>query len=267
MLLKEFCAENMERVPDAIDAGAKRIELCDNLACGGTSPSVGVVRAASRLCREHGVTLMAMVRPRGGDFAYSAGELRMMDDDIVSHACSGVDGVVFGCALDGRLDVDAMEHLLSTVRSCAGASLEVTFHMAFDEISPDEQLVAIDWFAAHGVTRILTHGGPAGTSIGENLPRLRAYVERAAGRIGILPGGGPRCLRGPRHEGGPPLASEASWCVRLILSRRCRTRPSGARMSRRTWLSGARTERGAPPVVRGSALVFSTRWAYEPGSV
>lgn len=190
MLLKEFCAENMERVPDAIDAGAKRIELCDNLACGGTSPSVGVVRAASRLCREHGVTLMAMVRPRGGDFAYSADELRMMDDDIVSHACSGVDGVVFGCARDGRLDVDTTEHLLSTVRSCAGASLEVTFHMAFDDITPDEQLDAIDWLAAHGVTRILTHGGPAGTSIGENLPRLRAYVNRAAGRIGILPGGG-----------------------------------------------------------------------------
>ena len=54
MLLKEFCAENMERVPAAIDAGVKRIELCDNLACGGTSPSVGVVRAASRLCRERG---------------------------------------------------------------------------------------------------------------------------------------------------------------------------------------------------------------------
>lgn len=190
MLLKEFCAENMERVPAAIDAGAMRIELCDNLACGGTSPSVGVVRAASRLCRERGVALMAMVRSRGGDFAYSADELRMMDDDIVSHARSGVDGVVFGCARDGRLDVDATEHLLSTVHSCAGGSLEVTFHMAFDEISPEEQLDAIDWLAAHGVTRILTHGGPAGTSIEENLPRLRAYVERAAGRIGILPGGG-----------------------------------------------------------------------------
>ena len=185
----------------------------------------------------------------------------------------------FGCALDGRLDVDATEHLLSTVRSCAGASLEVTFHMAFDDITPDEQLDAIDWLAAHGVTRILTHGGPAGTSIGENLPRLRAYVNRAAGRIGILPGGGvtwenceelARALGVSEVHGTrvvPPLASEASWCVRLILSRRCRMRPSGARMSRRTWLSGARTERGAPPVVRGSALVFSTRWAYEPGSV
>lgn len=189
MLLKEFCAENMERVPAAIDAGAKRIELCDNLACGGTSPSVGVVRAASRLCRERGVALMAMVRPRGGDFAYSAGELQMMDDDIASHARSGVDGVVFGCACDGHLDIPATEHLLSTVRLCAERPLQVTFHMAFDEILPEEQLDAIDWLAAHGVTRILTHGGPAGTSIGENLPRLRAYVERAADRIGILPGG------------------------------------------------------------------------------
>ena len=190
MLLKEFCAENMECAPAAIEAGAKRIELCDNLACGGTSPSVGVVRAAVRLCREHDVTLMAMVRPRGGDFAYSADELQMMDDDIASHARSGVDGVVFGCTRDGHLDILATAHLLSTVHTCAGGFLEVTFHMAFDEISPDEQLGAIDWLAEHGVTRILTHGGPAGTPIEENLPRLRTYVERAAGRIGILPGGG-----------------------------------------------------------------------------
>lgn len=190
MLLREFCAENMERVPAAIDAGAKRIELCDNLACGGTSPSVGVVRAAVRLCREHDVTLMAMARPRGGDFAYSADELQMMDDDIASHARSGVDGVVFGCTRDGHLDILATERLLSTACACAEKSLQVTFHMAFDEILPEEQLGAIDWLAEHGVTRILTHGGPAGTPIEENLPRLRAYVERAAGRIGILPGGG-----------------------------------------------------------------------------
>lgn len=190
MLLKEFCAENMERVPAAIEAGAKRIELCDNLACGGTSPSVGVVRAAARLCRGHDVTLMAMVRPCGGDFAYSADELQMMDDDIASHARSGVDGVVFGCTRDGHLDILATERLLSTACACAEKSLQVTFHMAFDEILPEEQLGAIDWLAEHGVTRILTHGGPAGTPIEENLPRLRAYVERAAGRIGILPGGG-----------------------------------------------------------------------------
>lgn len=190
MLLREFCAENMERVPAAIEAGAKRIELCDNLACGGTSPSVGVVRAAARFCREHDVTLMAMVRPRGGDFTYSADELQMMDDDIASHARFGVDSVVFGCALDGHLDIPATEHLLSTVRACAEKPLQVTFHMAFDEILPEEQLGAIDWLAEHGVTRILTHGGPADTPIEENLPRLRAYVERAAGRIGILPGGG-----------------------------------------------------------------------------
>ena len=44
MLIKEFCAENFEHVAEAIDAGAKRIELCDNLAVGGTTPSYGVTR-------------------------------------------------------------------------------------------------------------------------------------------------------------------------------------------------------------------------------
>ena len=75
-LLREFCAENMERVPAAVAAGAGRIELCDNLAVGGTSPSVGVVRAAVAFAREHNVAVMAMARPRGGDFVYTAAYAR-----------------------------------------------------------------------------------------------------------------------------------------------------------------------------------------------
>ena len=66
-LLREFCAENMERVPAAVEAGAGRIELCDNLAVGGTSPSVGVVRAACAFCREHGVDVMVMVAAARGE--------------------------------------------------------------------------------------------------------------------------------------------------------------------------------------------------------
>ena len=62
--------------------------------------------------------------------------------------------------------------------------------MAFDALAPEDQLEAIDWLAEQGVERILTHGGEAGTPIADNLDRLRAYVERAAGRIIILPGGG-----------------------------------------------------------------------------
>ena len=188
-LLREFCAENMERVPAAVEAGAGRIELCDNLAVGGTSPSAGVVRAVCAFCREHGVDVMVMVRPRGGDFAYSAAELAMMRDDIEVALSAGATGVVFGCEREGHLDTPATQVLLARVREVR-PDAQVTFHMAFDKICAVEQPAVIDWLAEHGVTRILAHGGGEGTRIADNVGRLRAYVARAAGRIGILPGAG-----------------------------------------------------------------------------
>jgi copper homeostasis protein len=188
-LLKEFCAENVEHVAEALAAGAKRIELCDNLAVGGTTPSVGVIRAAVRLVREDDAAVMVIIRPRGGDFAYSDAELKIMEDDIRAALAEGATGVVLGCARDGHLDEPATERLLACVRACR-PNAQVTFHMAFDAIAADEQLAAVDWLAEHGVTRILTHGGEAGTDILSNAPRLRGYVARAADRIAILPGGG-----------------------------------------------------------------------------
>lgn len=188
-LVREFCAENMEHVPAAIAAGAARIELCDNLAKGGTSPSAGVVRAACAYGQEHGVDVMVMVRPRGGDFAYTADELAMMRDDIDVALDAGATGVVFGCERDEHLDTSATQVLLARVHERRDDA-QVTFHMAFDKIRAGEQLAVIDWLAEHSVTRILTHGGPDGTAIADNVGRLRAYVARAAGRIGILPGAG-----------------------------------------------------------------------------
>ncbi len=188
-LLKEFCAENVEHVADALAAGAKRVELCDNLAVGGTTPSVGVIRAAVGLAREADAAVMVIIRPRGGDFAYSEAELGIMEDDIRVALAEGATGVVLGCARGGHLDEVGAERLLGCVRACR-PDAQVTFHMAFDAIAAGEQLAAIDWLAERGVTRILTHGGEAGTDILQNVPRLREYVERAAGRITILPGGG-----------------------------------------------------------------------------
>ena len=192
-LLKEFCAENMERVPAAIAAGACRIELCDNLAVGGTTPSHGVIGATVRYARPRGVAVMTMIRPRGGDFAYTADELAIMRDDIADACALDTTGVVFGCSRDGHLDEATTDELLGAVRAAEearGERVQVTFHMAFDAIEPGEQLAAIDWLAGRGVTRILTHGGVAGTSIEGNLGRLREFVEHAAGRITILPGAG-----------------------------------------------------------------------------
>ena len=202
-LLREFCAENMERVPAAIAAGAGRVELCDNLAVGGTSPSYGVIRAAVANAAATGTAVMAMARPRGGNFVYTPAEEQMMLDDVAMARSLGVTGVVFGClAADpatGELTIDRTmtERLVTAAHGALAdesgdpiAPVAVTFHMAFDDLAEKNQLAAIDFLAGLGVERILTHGGPAGTPIADNLDHLRRLIYHAAGRITILPGGG-----------------------------------------------------------------------------
>ncbi len=186
-LIREFCAENVERVPEAIAAGAGRIELCDNLAVGGTTPSHGVIRAAVEVARPAGVPVMCMIRPRGGSFEYTEAEGRIMVDDLRHAAELGVDGVVFGCLRGGEVDRELTERLAGLAKE---AGLMVTFHMAFDEISVDCQAEMLDLLAELGVDRVLTHGGAAGTPIAGNLERLRWLADHVAERLGILPGGG-----------------------------------------------------------------------------
>lgn len=186
-LLREFCAENLERVPEALDAGAGRIELCDNLAVGGTTPSLGVVRAAVDLCHAGGALVMCMIRPRGGGFEYSPLEAQIMACDLQLAAEAGVDGAVFGCIRDGRLDGDLMGKLVGQAHD---AGLAVTMHMAFDELGAAAQRDAIEEFVVLGVERVLTHGGPAGEPIERTLPHLREIASWADGRIIVLPGGG-----------------------------------------------------------------------------
>ena len=193
MLTREFCAENMELVPAAVAAGAARIELCDNLAVGGTTPSRGVIEAATHLAECRGFDVMCMIRPRGGSFEYTRDEAKIMRSDLFTAASLGATGVVFGCLRDGHLDHELTSELVDMAHAPGFGprhGVEVTFHMAFDALPADEQLDAIDWLAEQGVTRILTHGAPAGTPILGNLERLRELTEYAAGRLIILPGAG-----------------------------------------------------------------------------
>ncbi|MFS0559390.1 copper homeostasis protein CutC [Terribacillus sp. 179-K 1B1 HS] len=185
-MLKEVCVENFTNVPDLIAKGADRIELCDNLAVGGTTVSHGVAEVTINYCHGKNMKVMSMVRPRGGSFVFSKEEVDMMKRDLVHLKELGTDGVVLGCLDDtGWIDEDAMITLLDLAKG-----METTFHMAFDQISPENQLKAIDWLVEHGVHRILTHGGPLDTEIEDNLVRLKEYIEYANGRIIILPGGG-----------------------------------------------------------------------------
>ncbi|MBP1047734.1 copper homeostasis protein CutC [Enterococcus sp. BWM-S5] len=185
-MIKEFCAENFTDIPAAIRSGAGRIELCDNLAVGGTTPSTGVIEEALQYAGEHSVPVMTMIRPRGGNFVYNDIELKIMHTDLIEAKKIGTDGVVFGCLTDTNwLDEEALELLIET-----SEGLQITFHMAFDSLSKENQFKAIDWLAERGVDRILTHGGSAGTPIEENIPHLKELIAYAAERIIILPGGG-----------------------------------------------------------------------------
>ena len=185
-MIYEFCAENVTLLEKAMQAGARRIELCDNLAVGGTTPSYGVTKAAVELAADYDTTIMTMIRPRGGDFVYNDLEISIMLDDIRLTAQAGSQGVVFGAlTADKKLDKANLEKLIA-----ASKGMEIVFHMAFDDLSDEDQLEAIDWLSQAGVTRILTRAGVSGDSLEKRFSHYHRILEHAAGKIEILPGGG-----------------------------------------------------------------------------
>ena len=185
-MIYEFCAENVTLLEKAMQAGARRIELCDNLAVGGTTPSYGVIKAAVELASNYDTTIMTMIRPRGGDFFYNDLEISIMLEDIRLTAQAGSQGVVFGAlTADKKLDKANLEKLIA-----ASKGMEIVFHMAFDDLSDQDQLEAIDWLRQAGVTRILTRAGVSGDSLEKRFAHYHRILEHAAGKIEILPGGG-----------------------------------------------------------------------------
>ena len=185
-MIYEFCAENVTLLEKAMQAGARRIELCDNLAVGGTTPSYGVTKAAVELAANYDTTIMTMIRPRGGNFVYNNLEIDIMLEDIRLTAQAGSQGVVFGAlTADKKLDKPNLEKLIA-----ASKGMEIVFHMAFDELSDEDQLEAIDWLSQAGVTRILTRAGVSGDSLEERFAHYHKILEHAKGKIEILPGGG-----------------------------------------------------------------------------
>ena len=185
-MIYEFCAENVTLLEKAMQAGARRIELCDNLAVGGTTPSYGVTKAAVELAANYDTTIMTMIRPRGGDFVYTDLEIAIMLEDIRLTTQAGSQGVVFGAlTADKKLDKPNLEKLIA-----ASKGMEIVFHMAFDELSDEDQLEAIDWLSQAGVTRILTRAGVSGDSLEKRFAHYHRILEHTKGKIEILPGGG-----------------------------------------------------------------------------
>lgn len=184
-MLFEFCAENLVLLEKALQDGASRVELCDNLAVGGTTPSLGVIKAAVQLCERYGASVMTMIRPRGGDFVYTEQEVSIMLDDIEAAIAAGSHGLVFGAlTADNHLDQPTMERLIA-----AAKGQEIVFHMAFDSIPADEQAQSLDWLVEHGVTRILTRAGDTESTLVQRLESYKELLAYAGNRIEILAGG------------------------------------------------------------------------------
>lgn len=187
-MLKEACVENFYNIPHVIKAGADRLELNNDLALGGTTPSYGVIKKSVTYADNFKIPVVIMIRPRGGDFVYSENEIGIMADDIEASAKLGAQRVAFGCLTNNnQINRIQMKHLITLARSL---NVEVVMHMAFDDISNDKQKTELNWLADQGVKRILTHGGKLDKPILATILHLKEIIKWANDRIEILPGGG-----------------------------------------------------------------------------
>ncbi len=175
----EICVDSASGAIAAQAGGADRVELCDNLLEGGTTPSAGCIKVARRGLK---IGLQVIIRPRGGDFLYSPEELEVMREDIRIAKDLGADGVVIGClTAAGDIDQARTAELVGLARP-----MNVTFHRAFDMCRDPGQ--GLEDLIALGVDRVLTSGQEA-TCL-EGLETLAALQKQARGRIIVMPGGG-----------------------------------------------------------------------------
>ena len=178
-VLVEAAVATVDAALAATDGGAQRLELCVDLAHGGTTPPSELIRdAVARVP----IPVFVLVRPRAGNFVYSADEHHLMLAQIREAKQAGARGIVTGALTAAHAIAEARTIALIS----AARPLPVTFHRAFDECA--DQAAALETLIAHGVERVLTSGGAK--TAADGVDRIAALVRQARGRIGILPGGG-----------------------------------------------------------------------------
>ncbi len=178
-IIIEVCATSIMSAIAAEKGGAKRIELCDNILEGGTTPSAGMIRMATEKLN---LDVCVLIRPRGGDFLYNNIEFEQIKQDILIAKQLNADGVVIGILdKDGLVDMVRMEELISLAKP-----MQVVFHRAFDMCS--EPYIVLNQLIELKVDRLLT-SGQKNTAI-EGAELIRELITIARGRIEIMPGSG-----------------------------------------------------------------------------
>jgi copper homeostasis protein len=177
----EIAVFNIESAIAAAAAGADRLELCENPQEGGTTPSYGTLKLVKEKIR---IPVFPIIRPRGGDFLYSAAEFEVMKQDIRLCKELGFEGVVIGLLLaDGQIDIARTAELVELAYP-----MDTSFHRAFDRCA--DAFKGLEDVISAGCTRILTSGQVPNATDGKEL--IRQLVSKAGDRIIIMPGSGVR---------------------------------------------------------------------------
>jgi copper homeostasis protein len=171
----EICVDDAAGVAAATQGGADRIELCAALGLGGLTPPAGLIALAA----QGPLPVMAMIRPRAGDFVWSPPEVRAMRAEIAAMRAAGLAGVVIGASLpDGRLDGAVLAELVAQA-----GGLDITLHRAIDLVPDVAEAMAL--CQQLGIARVLSSGGAATAEQG--LAQLAAMAQSG---ITVMPGGG-----------------------------------------------------------------------------
>jgi copper homeostasis protein len=177
----ELCAESIEAAAAGERGGANRVELCSALDCGGLTPDADLTRAALVSLK---IPVHILIRPRNGNFVFSASEFDMMRRQIEHAKQNGASGVAIGVLLpNGQVDVERSRELVELARPMAA-----TFHRAFDETADLHE--ALEHVIETGATSLLTSGGAADVLSGADF--IASLRHQAGGRISMIAGGGLR---------------------------------------------------------------------------
>ncbi len=199
------CVDDALGLAEAVAGGADRIELCAALAVGGLTPSAGLMQLAAGC----GMPAYPMIRPRSGDFVFTAAEGTVMKADIRAALACGLQGLVLGASLpDGRLDLALLADLVAEARG-----MDLTLHRAID-LCPDVEN-AVEQAITLGFRRILTSGGAK--TAPEGAAHLGQMFKVAAGRLTIMPGSGITVATLPALAHLPLTEVHASCAVPLRL--------------------------------------------------
>lgn len=177
-MIREKCIGSFLEALEAQELGAERVELCDNLTEGGTTPSYGTIKM---VVEKLNIPVFVIIRPRGGDFYYTPEEIEIMKEDIKICKELGVKGVVIGALnRDNTINYDVIKEMIDLAKP-----MSITFHKAIDEL--ENPVTEVKKLANLGVNRILTSGTKETALEGKNI--LREMIKEAGEDIIIIVAG------------------------------------------------------------------------------